>query len=304
MISYMERRLAQFVDRVEEMDHFRQMLDTREKPIMVVWGEAGLGKTSLFFRMIHECAERKTRKSEVVWSDTRSHTYLDVLCKIRDDVGVDHFKAFSQLVDSTRNPQLEVKLAVETTGEIDVARDMEVTNSTVGDVAGAMFKNSTFVLPGIPMSERAELENKRLQNIHDQFVEDLGTALKDEPLVVFFDAVEKMKDDCYKWVWGEMLRAAVEDRLGKISFVLCGRKPPDIEPEMEMMVKRTELRPLRQEHIAEYLLKRAQEENVQALLNNPALIDFCAETLLGATKGQPLAIASSIEGALTKFKKG
>ncbi len=88
----MERRLASFVDWVTEMDHFREMLETREKPIMAVWGDAGLGKTSLFYRMIHECAVRKLRKSEVVWTDTRNHTYVDVMSKIRDDVGVDHFE--------------------------------------------------------------------------------------------------------------------------------------------------------------------------------------------------------------------
>ena len=99
MIPEMERRLAAFVDRKSEMARFCDMLETGDKPIMVVWGEAGLGKTSLFFRMLHECKERNLRKAELVWSDTRDYDYLAVMCKIRDYLGVDFFESFTNALN-------------------------------------------------------------------------------------------------------------------------------------------------------------------------------------------------------------
>ena len=302
--SYIERRLAQFVDRVSEMDRFCQMLDTREKPIMVVWGDAGLGKTSLFFRMIHECAVRKLRRAEVIWSDTRSHTYLDVMCKIRDDVGVDFFKGFTKLAESPQAAQFDVNLAVATTGEIVVGADMVVEHSRIENVAGVVIQKPTFVLPGIQMAERANLENSRMIRLHDRFIQDLAQAVSDEPLVVFFDGVEKMKDDCHKWVWGELLRAVVDGKLGKISFVLCGRKRPELEGDMELMVEEAELRPLGQKDIVEYLVKRANDENAPELVQDMGQVNFFATTLLKATQGQPLKIANAVDGALQERKKG
>ena len=83
MITELERRLAEFVDREAEMDLFCRMLDTGERPVIVVEGEGGVGKSSLLARMVHECALRTLRKSEIVWTDTRRHDYLAVMRKVR-----------------------------------------------------------------------------------------------------------------------------------------------------------------------------------------------------------------------------
>ena len=64
-IELERRRLAEFVDRTAEMERFRRMLESDEKHIMVVWGDAGMGKTTLRLRMVHECAGRSVRKAEV-----------------------------------------------------------------------------------------------------------------------------------------------------------------------------------------------------------------------------------------------
>src|ERR1700674_2042335 len=185
MIPEMQRRLAAFVDRKDEMARFCEMLERRDKPIMVVWGEAGLGKTSLFFRMMQECAERKLRKAELVWSDTRNHDYLAVMCKIRDNLGADCFQSFSRLVDAPASNQYKLKIDVGITGEVNVGSGMQVENSKVGDMAAAIFKENTFV---VPMADRAALEKTRMIQLTDEFIRGLGQALQTEPLVVFFDA--------------------------------------------------------------------------------------------------------------------
>jgi len=299
MIPEMERRLAAFVDRKDEMARFCEMLETRDKPIMVVWGEAGLGKTSLFFRMMHECSQRKLRKADLVWSDTRNHDYVAVMCKIRDNLGADCFQSFSQLVNAPASSQIEVKIDVGVTGEVNVASGMQVDHSKVGDVAAAIIKDSTFVLP---MSDRAALERNRMIRLTDEFIRGLGQALQTEPLVIFFDAVEKMSADTSKWVWGELLRAVADGTVGQIVVVLCGREKPQFDRDMEFIVEEAELKPLGEADIFEYLTKRCQDEKVDTVVNEEARL-MMATMLFNTTKGKPDEVAYAVEGALKGWKK-
>jgi putative ribosome biogenesis GTPase RsgA len=82
MIAELERRLAEFVDREDELRCFCRLLDDGGRSVMTVCGDGGVGKSSLLARMIHECALRRVRKSEVTWTDTRNHDYLGVMRKI------------------------------------------------------------------------------------------------------------------------------------------------------------------------------------------------------------------------------
>src|SRR5207253_10582139 len=91
--------LAAFVDRHLELSRFCEMLESDEKPIMIVWGDDGIGKSSLLARLIHECASRKLHKSEVFVSKSRFNSYLEILRKIRDDLGPELFPNFTQLVN-------------------------------------------------------------------------------------------------------------------------------------------------------------------------------------------------------------
>src|SRR5687767_12657252 len=111
------RRLAEFVDRTEELARFCRILESTEKYIMVVWGEPGIGKTSLRLRMVHECAQRKLRKAEIVCGGTRTTGYLAFMRKIRDDVGLEYFNAFSDyanfLTDPNYKPQISLNINVQ-----------------------------------------------------------------------------------------------------------------------------------------------------------------------------------------------
>jgi predicted AAA+ superfamily ATPase len=93
------RRLAEFVDRGPEMDLYTRVLDGNNYQIMMVSGATGMGKTSLLLRMVHESAQRKLRKAEVTWTDTFVYDYTAVLRKLRDDLGLEHFGAFTDLIN-------------------------------------------------------------------------------------------------------------------------------------------------------------------------------------------------------------
>lgn len=102
------RRLAEFVDRTDEMERFCRMLDSDEKHIMIVWGDAGTGKTSLRLRMMHGCAQRKLRKAEVECGGTRTTGCQGIMRKIRDDVGLQYFNAFSDYINFLTTPDYQM----------------------------------------------------------------------------------------------------------------------------------------------------------------------------------------------------
>jgi hypothetical protein len=161
------RRLAEFVDRTAEMNLYREVLDKGELPIMVVYAETGMGKTSLLLRMVHECALRKLRKAEVVWTDTLVYDYMAVLRKLRDDLGIEHFRAFTDLInyytDATYQPRLDVNINLQ--GNMQVAHGAQISDSRLGDVAGIVFRDNMINVPrsdiAVPLEVRREQLTQR-----------------------------------------------------------------------------------------------------------------------------------------------
>ena len=292
MTTELERRLAEFVNRDNEMDLFCEVLETDQKPIMIVWGGGGVGKSSLLARMIHECACRKLRKAEVIWTETRNHDYLAIMRKIRDDVGVDYFKPFTDLVNFFTVPQYELKIKLASAGSIAVAQDAQIEGSTIEDIAGIVVKDSMIVMP---RPDIAVPESERMVRLTDRFIENLAIALQSgPPLVIFFDAVEKMTEDTRKWVWFELLKSVQDNRLYHIRLVLCGRERPLLDRDMQIIVEEAELLPLALENIIDYLVKRGVSESSRNDL---------ASMLWVATKGNPLQIATLVDGFLKLQKR-
>ncbi|HEY1384097.1 MAG TPA: hypothetical protein VGF43_10800, partial [Dongiaceae bacterium] len=138
--TYVEQLLAEFVDREDEMARFGTMLDDATRGLMVVWGEGGVGKSSLQAKMKHELARRQVRKAEIVWTDTYAHDYLAIMRKLRDDLGVEHFKAFTDLVNYFTVPQYNLTINLEGAAKVSVLEGAKIEGSTVGDIAGVVIK--------------------------------------------------------------------------------------------------------------------------------------------------------------------
>jgi len=287
MAIELERQLAEFVNRDDEMEIFREVLEADDKPIMVVYGEGGVGKSWLLARMIHECAIRKLRKSEVIWTDTRNHDYLAIMRKIRDDLEVDYFKSFTDLVNYFTVPKYELQIRTDSIGSVSVASSAQIENSSINDIAGIVIKDLMLIMP---RSDMAVPETERMARLTDTFIDNLAVMLKTGPmLVVFFDAVEKMTENTRKWVWGELLRSLSGGRLNNIKFVLCGREEPSLDRDLQVIVEETKLMPLALENIIDYLAKRGVGESSRRDL---------AAMLLVMTKGNPLQIATLVDGFL------
>jgi hypothetical protein len=291
---HVERRLAEFVDRDAEMTQFCRLLgdDAEDKPIMVVHGETGMGKTSLLLRMIHECALRGLRKSEVGWSDTHPHDYMAVMRKIRDDVGVEHFQRFTDLInyytDATYQPKLELTLVMQGSAGMEVASGMQVRDSTVGTVAGVVIKDSMFV---VPRPDVAVPEPIRRAQLTECFLDGLQAAARSSLLVIFLDAVEKASADTLAWLWEQWLDSVRAESLRNVRFVLLGQRPPPSDRDWDDYVERAELKPLALDHIIAYLGKRAarlSEETRREL----------AKMIHVYTKGRPTDVAAAVDAYL------
>jgi AAA ATPase-like protein len=304
MTSLLERRLNEFVDREAEVGRFCEMLNSAGKRILFVWGASGLGKSSLLARMIHECAVRKVTKAEVTWTDTRPHDYMGVMRKIRDDI-LSTFRAipeepelpapFSPFTDLINHFTVEhhvLTVKVEGGNSISVARNASFKDANVGDIAAVLVKD---VMLNTARPDMAIPEAERLARLTDRFLLDLGGVVAAQPLVVFLDAVEKMSPDTAKWLWGELLAAVRDDRLGKVVFVICGQNKPDLDRDWEGSVERTELQPLGRAHIIDYLAKRGVEEAGRELL---------AEAFLANTEGKISEIAKWVDRLMTMRGQG
>jgi hypothetical protein len=290
MTTLQENRLAQFVDRVSEFKSFCELLENKQKPIMSIWGDGGLGKTSLKTRMINECARRNLRKAELVWTDIRNHDYLSIMRKIRDDVGFEYFKPFTNLVNYFTDPHYNLKITFQ--GSSSLADQTQFTNSSVRDMANVIIKDSMFAIPRTDIGLTA---NERMVRLTDQFIADLAAATENIPLVVFFDAVEKMTIETSMWVWSELLQSIADGRLSNIWLVLCGRKKLEYDAEMKVLIEEVELEPLRQSDIVDYLAKRGVEKSRRADI---------ADTLFISTSGNPRQVAVHVDALMLMWNKG
>jgi hypothetical protein len=296
MQTEQERRrlLAEFVDRTDEMARFQHMLESDEKHIMVVWGGPGLGKTSLRLRMVHECAQRKLRKAEVECGGFRTTGYLSVMRKIRDDVGLEYFNAFSDyanfLTDPNYKPQISLNINLQG-ANMAVAGQAQISGSSVGDIAGVVIKDNMLVLP---RTDIAVPEEERMIRLTDWFIEGLNAALREGPVVVFLDGVEKMDPDTQRWLWEELLMAVRDGRVAGVKVVLCGQLQPQLDRDWRMLVEEAELRPLSLEHIEAYLEKRGVPD---------ALRSGLAVWVLADTKGEIAKIAAQVDAFLALQQK-
>ncbi len=96
-------------------------------------------------------------------------------------------------------------------------------------------------------------DSERMIRLTEQFVADLQTV--DKPIVVFFDAVEKMPEVTSAWLH-ETLLTYIPDTLKHVRIVLAGRKQPQFDRDTRLLIQEFQLKPLSVEHIMAYLERR------------------------------------------------
>lgn len=296
-----ERLIGQFVDRSAEMALFQQVLDGDDLPAMVVTAATGMGKSALLMRMVHECALRHLTKAELEWTSVDVLDYMATLRWLRDALGVDHFAAFTDLInyytDAAYRPKLDINIQLQG-GSIHVAQGAQISGSTVGDIAGVVLRDNNF---NIQRSDIAVPDELRREQLTRRFLEGLATLSREQMVVIFFNATEKMSEVTYQWLWGQLLKPLVDGALPKVRVVLLGQRPPpgrDELGDLAELVATAELKPLGVDDIDAYIAKRAAGVSEIGDATRREL----AKMLLVMTQGRPADVASGLDLYLASSK--
>ena len=285
MATQLERRLRDFVDRVDEMEAFCRMLDDREHPVMVVWGPGGIGKSSLIARMMHEVALRNAQRAEVIYTDDNIPDYLAVMRKSRDDLGVEGFGELTDLINYFTDPQYTLNVNVSGAANVSVGANMNAQGAVINEMAGIVIRD---VMIAQPRNDLGVTESERRSRLTKTFIDALA-ARGNRLLVVFFDAVEKMTTSTHTWLWDQLITGVTDAGLAHVRFVICGRTEPPINRYMRQLVVMSELKPLAVSDVAEYLARRGIPEGERTIV---------AQTLHRLFKGNPFEIANAVDNLL------
>ncbi len=271
--------LNEFVDRDTEMIRFVTLLEDGKKPIMIITGDEGIGKTSVTVKLIAACANREVVISRVRWTENDNVNYLTIMRTIRDDLGDEFFQPFNDLVNFYSTPNYKMTILVENRGSITVAENMQVAaGAQVGDVAAIIVKDNKIEL----MDSNFNAAWEQRARLSDMFFMGLQQALEKKSLVLFIDQIDDMVEETRTWIWHGLVKKVQDIPLQNIRLVLC----VDKEPELDNFVRRilmpvTTLPPLERAHVAEFLSRRGISD---------ASIGDMAKMLHAVYKGNPRAI--------------
>jgi hypothetical protein len=273
-------KLSFFVNRDEEMNRFRDMLDKRRKKVMTVEGSAGMGKTWLMERMVHECSLRQLRIARVIVRDTRRDA-LFIMRTIRDDLGAPFFDQFTGIVSSTIASHPGVTINVN--APIIVAEGLKQEGqSEIKTIAGIN-------VDAMAEYDIGKIAEGRLAQLTDAFVEGMRSAIGADQTIVFIDDCQKLTTEAEKWLKSELLFYAKEGKIANTMFVLLSRTTTELK-DYDDIAQHESLKPLTQSHIARYLEIRKIDDPTGGI----------AEAILVMTGGQSILVAQNVERILQK----
>lgn len=239
--------LKQFVNRRSELQQFRDMLECDDHLVMFVTGKSDVGKSTFLARMVEECGQHDWYCAVVSCDLMTNVDYRSIMRKLRNELGRDHFETFSDEDKERGQPKFD--LALSGNGGVSVLDEGEISGgASVGDIIGVQVH--------IPKESLDEMERDRRAALTDSFIGNLSDITRDNPVVFFFDAVEKMPKETEAWVMKELVVAALDGTIRNVRFVHCGLRKPSIDKDHAWSVTETELRPLADNDVAEYLKKR------------------------------------------------
>ncbi len=289
--------LGQFVDRADEMALFQKVLDGDDLALMVVTADTGMGKSALMMRMVHECSLRGLPRAEVSFDSQDVVDYMLVMRRLRDALGAAHFASFTELINQytigSERQQLDINVHLQG-GTINVAGGAQISNSTVGDIAGVVVRDNMFVIQrpdlDVPIEMRRELLTQR-------FLEGMKALSANQKVVLFFNATEKMSPLTPPWLWGQLLKPMV-DLIPNVRAVLLGQYAPTEGRELKPFTATAELKPLGLDDIDAYMAKRIPP----AVAIDDKQRRAAAQMLAVISRGRPADVASNVDLWLTTLQ--
>jgi hypothetical protein len=267
-----------FVNRDEELQRF---LAPSGKPVLVVCGQNGVGKSALRRRMETECTARMVL---VEWRKTRPYDHVGVMMCVAE-AAVAAFDEFHALL--ARFESAERTYTFQAAGPIDIARGAQLQN--VGNVTMAAVNIEQFVT-GLTNSSVAA---NRMVQLTTAFLKCLAGSTAAEPLVIFFDAFEMADVGTKDWLWNEFAAALEDAGLRQVRLVIFTSEKPAIDSSLQRHVDVLSLEPLSTQHIVDYMQRRGVSAPQEAL-------GMFAEGVISLAGGNMGNIVTAVEAMLAR----
>jgi Cdc6-like AAA superfamily ATPase len=274
MRTILEQRIEDFVDRMAELQGFSAFTESEEKLILLVRGPTGMGKSSLLAKIRRECEKKELRHVAIDCEEISLNTYHQVMCRVRDELKKPElFQDFTRLTQSFEAPRISINVGQE-------IEKIEPGGSAIG------VKIDTLNLSGPASAGVPEAE--RMVRLTEQFVGSLERVAQGVGLVVLLDETHKMTSETTLWLWAQLLKSLLENRLAAVRFVVAVRDRPQMDRYMSNIVEDVELKPLAMVDVVEYLKLRrigqSDDERRQVALG-----------LYASTRGNPMSVATAVD---------
>jgi AAA ATPase domain len=272
-----------FINRDEELQRFQAITSAPGKPVLVVCGEDGVGKSALRRRMEAECAARKVL---VEWRKTRPYDHVGIMVCVAEAAAA-AFGEFQALLDRFEEADRSITVNLQTAGAIEIARDAHLQN--VGSVKAAAVNIEQLVAG--PRSNG--LAANRMTRLTTAFLRCLADSTAEGPLVIFLDAFEMADMGTKDWLWNEFAAVLDDSSLQRIRLVIFTSEMPAIESSLRRRVDILPLAPLKTNHIVDYMQRRG--------VSLPGdLFGVVADGVIAATSGNMIGIVTAVEAMLAR----
>ena len=293
--------LEEFVDRMVETNQFQTLVDKRyderdaHKRIIAFYGPPGIGKTMLLDRLEFECVRMKVPYSRINFEAGTYNNTIEILRELVHELDPQAFRNWTQLDQYWFScemdiPELNVNVRGQQAGLIMSADNVNISGDVVAG-SKVEIRNNT-----INMSTRAALDPLGAQTaLTESFIKTLGEFVQERPAVILFEGLdhEYCSQKTRVWVDGLLDRIRVLKGYGVLPVVTYFNAP-NYEAKLRSVTMRAELKPLTQEHIAEYFRARRMPER---------MVMDAAKACLDETQGIPARVYEYTETNFPVFEE-
>lgn len=235
-----------FVDRTDEIDQLNAALhsESPEKDsVILVYGQAGIGKTQLLARYLRECNYKSIRIAHVDLEELMTKGYLGLIEAIVEDLGSDGFESLDETFDEIliRSPLEKSKAFLE---------QMAVPAS--GPVQGFIFNEAVTAQEQTFIHGNVTYHNPKIENIYNihlaepeqvaeliqsritrAFRNCLQTIAREQLVVILLDHWETTSDLIKSWLDAHLLKWTSELTLRQAIVVIAREAlPPELENQV------------------------------------------------------------------------
>ncbi len=288
--------LREFVNRVEELNQFRQSMQCQvedRKRILAYYGPVGIGKTMLLDRIELECNRTGIPCVRVVLEKGRLNSPIDIMNHLADELikcGTDCFLGWQEVYLYWYSP-LEMKVSLSGQQGARIAAD-QIHVEGGGDFVGGNiieFHNSP-----ITISTRVAITPLAAETaLSETFLKSLSLFVQRRSLVLLFEGIDHdlFPPTTRAWLLDYLLDKTRDLGGEGVLPIISMIDAPKFDRMLDIDLYKRRLRPLTKEHIIEYFHLR-KVPIPEEMVEDAALV--CFEN----TRGFPLDVLNHVNQLL------